>query len=433
MSNKYNKIGIENINSNYILKNILSYIGFRKILKILKYNKKLHSKLDIKITDYENESNIPKYEYIDKSFSYHKYQEPFFRIQKDGLNTSMVIFLIRIFYLLAHLYYRSIYYLKSEDENIQQYKDTIIKIEKNSFGILFFNILYFILINNIFTYEFPRKFNIFDIRLYMISLSLLIIFLSYIIFFGLCLYRFILYFLIYGKRFDSLLIIFECYFYLLQFLDCWFTLLYILVFFEKNFTNSKGTLYTINKFVLNKFNNIQIIDYILPKNFNQLSKAKRKQLILYEFHNFHCLVSKEHFDLLTEINNLRQKNDIQELIIDKSLPLFSIRKYSDMEFNNEKNFFELIEFGNIQYIFKYPIGEFRNRFKNKGKTIINILLKDNIKYIQICSSETIEYIIFKNEKHKYKFVSYNDIYTFRDEDYKYHLIKEETGEKIKNK
>ena len=104
-----------------------------------------------------------------------------------------------------------------------------------------------------------------------------------------------------------------------------------------------------------------------------------------------------------------------------------------MEFNKDKNFFKLIEFGNIQYIFKYPIGEFENKFKKREKDIISILLKDNIKYIQICSSENIEYIILKNKQYKYNFVSYNDIYSFSHIFNKYHLIKTETEEKKKNK
>ena len=172
----------------------------------------MQSKLDIKVDDYENESNIPKYEYIDKSFSYHKYKEPLVKIDNDWLIISKCVFVFRIYYLLVYYYYGVMFYFNSEDENIEKISNTIIKIEKYSFAILFFNILYFILMNYIFTYEFPKQFNIIDIRLYLISLSLLIICLSYIIFFAFCIYRFILFFIIYNFI-HPLIIIVELFFY----------------------------------------------------------------------------------------------------------------------------------------------------------------------------------------------------------------------------
>ena len=422
MNRKLNKLGLADIHCNYFLRKIVCFVGYRKVLKIVNYNKKIQSKLNLNNFDYEKESNNPKYEIINSTFSYNIEEKN--KIEKDSLLISIAISFYRFFYLLGYYYYGKFFYFKSDDIYIQKCNDVIIKIEKNSFVIIFFNIIYFILVFNLIgPLDEPKKFSIFDIRLYLNSMALVILCIINYIFFGFCVYRFILYFKIYGMI-NPLIIVFELICYLFQIGDCWMNTLIVFAFLRKNF--SKGPLRTINKTVLNKFNDIKIIRYKLPENLITLPKHEIKKFVLYHFQNFECYLSIKQYELIRKINIFRKENDIPELSLDKNLPLFTFKKFSDMEFNKNENFFELIEFGNTQYIFKYPIDKFEIRFNNKEHKIIKVLLKDNIKFIQICSSDDNEYIIFKFKKYKYNFVSYNDVFTFSDNYYKYHLIKTET-------
>ena len=55
---------INKIKNDYILKSLFSYISYQKILKLIKINKNLHSRLGIKLKNYACEIDFPEYEYI---------------------------------------------------------------------------------------------------------------------------------------------------------------------------------------------------------------------------------------------------------------------------------------------------------------------------------------------------------------------------------
>ena len=80
---------------------------------------------------------------------------------------------------------------------------------------------------------------------------------------------------------------------------------------------------------------------------------------------------------------------------------------------------------NEENIFKYPLGVFVNKFNNKDKTIFNILLDSNIKYIQFCISNNNEYFIFRYEQYYYKhyaIIDDNNEFSYSNF-YKYYLYK----------
>ena len=55
---------INKIKSNYILKSLFSYINYQNILKLVKINKNLQSRLGIKLENYSYKLNFPEYVYI---------------------------------------------------------------------------------------------------------------------------------------------------------------------------------------------------------------------------------------------------------------------------------------------------------------------------------------------------------------------------------
>ena len=58
------KSDISKLSSDYILKEIFTYIKYKEILKLIKYNKSLQKRLFISNENYKKECDLPKYEYV---------------------------------------------------------------------------------------------------------------------------------------------------------------------------------------------------------------------------------------------------------------------------------------------------------------------------------------------------------------------------------
>ena len=58
------KSDISKLSSDYILKEIFSYIKYKEIFKLIKYNKALQKRLFISNENYKKECDLPKYEYV---------------------------------------------------------------------------------------------------------------------------------------------------------------------------------------------------------------------------------------------------------------------------------------------------------------------------------------------------------------------------------
>ena len=123
-----------------------------------------------------------------------------------------------------------------------------------------------------------------------------------------------------------------------------------------------------------------------------MSEKERKELILQNYKKYQYKITDEQKNLINEINTFRDDNDIPKLKFDKEnkIPEFIIEKPSEMILFPEENIFEI---SNKKYLFKYPIGEFEKKFKNNDVNIINILLKDNLNYIQIVTEKENEYLL----------------------------------------
>ena len=123
-----------------------------------------------------------------------------------------------------------------------------------------------------------------------------------------------------------------------------------------------------------------------------MSEKERKELIFQNYKKYQYKITDEQKNLINEINTFRDDNDIPKLKFDKvnKIPEFIIEKPSEMILFPEENIFEI---SNKKYWFKYPIGEFEKKFKNNDVNIINILLKDNLNYIQIVTEKENEYLL----------------------------------------
>ena len=91
------------IRSNYNLKTIFSYLDYPYILKLIKYNKNLQSKLGLTLENYKNKSDFNKYEYIKKTQIISKYYKKQ-KIPEESLINSMVR-TVTFFFLIPFLIY----------------------------------------------------------------------------------------------------------------------------------------------------------------------------------------------------------------------------------------------------------------------------------------------------------------------------------------
>ena len=110
--------------------------------------------------------------------------------------------------------------------------------------------------------------------------------------------------------------------------------IYFIFFNTKKFFEESGThvkkIYNIYNLI--SFSNIHILNYILPYNFENLSKKERKELILKNCKEYQYDITDEQKNLINEINTFRDGNDIPQLKFDREnkIPEFIFEKPSEM-------------------------------------------------------------------------------------------------------
>ena len=154
----------------------------------------------------------------------------------------------------------------------------------------------------------------------------------------------------------------------------------------------------IKKLFLIKFRDIKINDYELPDDFSEMTENGKRKLILDNQDKYEIPISEYEKNLTLSINDFRKENNIGELSCDEKIFYkdLIIDKYAGHIFSKFENLFEL---SNTNYLFKYPLDEFKKQFDKREKNIINILLKDNLEKIIIIQKEPYEFInIFESQK-----------------------------------
>ena len=103
-------------------------------------------------------------------------------------------------------------------------------------------------------------------------------------------------------------------------------------------------------------------------------------------------------------NIYRKKNQIPAILFDnenKTNQNFINNEPGEIMLYPEKNIFKL---SNKEYLFKYPIGQFRPNIIAENKEICQILLKDNLNYITKfnISKEDEYFLIYEKEQNHNK-------------------------------
>ena len=163
------------------------------------------------------------------------------------------------------------------------------------------------------------------------------------------------------------------------------------------------------KYIFKKFRDFAINDYILPSNFKRMKEYEKKKCIVNNKDNY---TIKNIEDLINQINELRMKKNIEILNWDKVIYFEDLifDKYSESFLNDDENIFKL---SNRKYLLKYPSDEFKKRFNNRDKNVINILLNVNVNKIIIVEKNSIIFIFLYDQITYNKYNNIIHIYTER--------------------
>ena len=368
---------LDNIKSKYILKEILilTFRNMNSVFKFVAYNKVLLNRLDINIKDYYN------YEikaFVEKAYSINLIGNKIFDI---------------VFFWLILLIYKIFAFKKKIDD--KKLKKDYNKKMKNYVEIM----------NNYITIIYLVYFLIYFLFLLLhFIISKIVIkgkyyFICEIIYTSIILSYFIeqiikCYCQIkIGNKVtpDIILIIFIIIDLINDFIKLYTELLSRAINCKINEVGDKYSIY------LNQINGININEYELPNEFDDLDKTDKIKMIFKKENmtQYTYILNDIQKMLINKINQIRNQNNIPELKYDKyqKLPNYIINPKTELIFKEEKNIYK---FYNYYYLIKYPISEcqkdindynFINIIKINYLDRINIIRKDNYEYIALYTDQ----------------------------------------------
>ena len=400
---------ISNIKSNYNLKEIFSYLDYSYILKLLKNNKNLQNRIGLTLAHYKNKFGPKKYEYIKKTTKITHEKQKNYKVS-DNIESTL-LFICTIFcFLLPFLIY-SILLVSIKTFKDSNTKDNYNKKYLNTIKIinrcLFIYDGFILIFGCIFSYGIlvHRKHD-YGIGKIISFLITIIINLVHILFESLVIWKLILSYKI--KKGGC------TWFMVLDYLFLIINLAYISIFLSATilyFKESGQLIYFKTNYILTSFDTIKISDFQLPEDFGKFPKNERKKYVFDNYKNYSHTISDEQKELITSINDFRGIKNIPLLGICNiwQIPDFLFNESSEVMIWPEQNIFKL---SNKKYLFRYPIGKFEINFRNKDKSILSILEKDNLDHIQIITHKNIEYILIYEldfcKNHYTKFYSESD-------------------------
>ena len=371
---------LNQIKSNYILEKIFSFafIDIKSTIKLIKYNKNLFKRLNINIKD---------------SFEYETKTEIF---KRGETQYSIIIYFKMVLIFIPFFIYLIMFYAKGKfnSENIKE------KYNKKKKGFVDFMdnyilLIYIVLIISLFLVNYIL--NIW--KKFTVSGNIkMIIFLTYIL---LDLLHFIFYIIkfdftkkIINKKinwfynFDITLMIFMT-IYLMIFLPV------LLCFFIDYLNNNYNNFGDIIKIILYKIKGVNILDFHLSSNFDNFSEVEKIKIIFnkHNIESYEYKLNTNQIDLIKKINNIRKKNNSDELKYNnyEKLPNYIMNNPLDIHFYPNKNLYKLPNC----YLFKYPKFEFEKHINDES--ILNIIIDENLYEINIIEQNNFELITIYNK------------------------------------
>jgi len=385
---------IFDISSEYTLKTIFSFIKYNKVLKIVKHNKSLQNKLEINLQNYQTFSN---YQYIKRKITrtYDPRENECVEMGKIFF-TSLITFIFFVYVFIYSILLVSLESFDNSNTKINYDKKALNIINRiNSYLFLFiifiigsfFLLLCFILKN---CYSDSPKLK--RIKLLM----LIVIDLIYVTYECLIIWKLSLSYKIKKNENDTTWFMTCDYIFII--LNSLF-ILYMIFLTYLYYSDAGKKIEVFVKYILTGYKDIEINGFLFPDYFHKMSNEAKNKFINDNKYNFQFLLNHEQLDLISLINDFRERNNLEKFTIDwdKNLPNFILNESSEIMLFSFNHIFKL---PNQNYLFKYKVGIFEKKFKNNEKDIINILLKPNLNRIIIINQNMTEYVLVY-ESYKY--------------------------------
>ena len=361
-----------NINSNFNLKLLFSYLKYDKILKLIKYNKSLQNKIEIEENNYKEYSNIEiNSEAIKNKIGSGKIKINtlflIFSLGNCNINDGvcsplgfsfLFFFLYFLFPIIAITFYTSYVFSVQRKLNIVW----VTLINKSLFLLILsrFMYLFIILINS-------RN----DaINVYLI----LSFFFIHILYEVLIFIKYINLYII--KKDDLMDLIFLL-----------FNFAIIVKYFVLIFSNWPKTFY-----YLVRYKKLSVEPHCIKiENYRKNKKkyiSNRVKELKYKYLD-------QDLKVFNKINIFRKKNNLTELKLKNNIPDFIINEISEVILFKEQHLFKL---PNNKYLLKYEFGQFNYYFQNNNKNLIDILLKEGLNMINIVTQRNMQYILLYEDE-----------------------------------
>jgi len=409
--NLLNKGDINNVSNNDILKSIFSYIDYQRLLKIIKNNNQIKDRLGISLDNYKDQSDMPKYYYKDETKTYHERKgigaQPF----AMGMHVICTSCLTCLFFIYSLVY--TILLVSSDNFDESNSKENYDKSILETIKII--NPCLFIFDALVLGSYFLFIFYLIDCKIFygvqvkIKKAIIILIILAFIVFEGLVIWKLVLSYKI--KKEEIAKPWFMTMDYLFIIFNGIYTIYLILISYC-HFDMNAGKIITEGRIILKSFNNIEIENYFLPKNFSKWKNKEKKKYILRNYKNFKYNISGSNISLIEEINNFREKNNLQKFAIEgyNAIPDFIVQPPAITMIYKDQHIFKL---SNKEYLLKYPIYRFESLYRQKDEDIISILSKNNLNHIQMITQKRIEYIYISEIPH---YIYERDKFAFSDEE-----------------
>ena len=382
------------ISSDNALHTIFSFIKYSKVLEIVNHSKSLQNKLELNLENYQTFS---KYLYIKRRITrtYDPRENECMEMGKIFF-TSLITFIFFVYVLIYSILLVSLESFDNSNTKINYDKKALNIINRiNSYLFLFIIFIigsFFLLLCFILKNSYSDSLKLKRIKFLM----LIVIDLIYFTYECLIIWKLSLSYKIKKNENDTTWFMTCDYIFII--LNSLF-ILYMIFVTYLYYSEAGKKIEIFDKYILTRYKDIEIKGFLLPDNFHKMNSESKKKFIDNNKSNFQFLLNHEQLDLISLINDFRERNNLEKFTIDweKKLPNFILNESSEIMLFGYKNIFKL---PNQNYLFKYKIGDFEKEFKNNKQDIINILLKSNLNRIIIINQNMTEFILVY-ESYKY--------------------------------
>ena len=360
-------ISLLNISSSFIIKQIFSNLDYTRFISLIKYSKKYQQKLEFNLKE-----NIHYYKNIGKKEKIGVGSDDW----GDGLRllAAVPLFVPHYLYFIIHYILNSALTIKlNNNEKSNGFFWRIINGIIKKYSILIYIGSFYVLYHAL---DYSRSDYIDRKIIYVILLLLIMLF--HVCYEFLLIYKIkiISSFALNGKW----MIVFDVIYLLANISYTFFTK----KLFDQYMEAKAYPRYEYYNYLL-LFKDIKIKKYEIPDNLESIEN--KRKYFESKVDDLEIEYSRDNLNLIESINNYRQKNNLNDLIIDCKIPNFIIKESTEIILSASN----IIKISNIKYLFRLNIEDDFEKIK-EDENIINILLKPFINKINIAQQGKIKYM-----------------------------------------